>query len=327
MTIGGDSAGAASVNLHMTAFGGRDDGLFHAAAAESQSFGPQFTVAESQYQYDAIVNRVGCNSSYDTLACLRSLSLATLAKNNIVIPTPGGGGGNPEYMYSNVIDGDFTTDYTYNLFSHGKFVKVPSIFGDDTNEGTIFVSQNISTLGDMITYLRDNFPKLTEEQLWVITDFYPRGAQYPNAGAYWSATAKAYGEMRYNCPGIFISGAISHFSSLGSWNYHWDVLSAANAASGYGVTHTAEVASIWGHSSPPDSALIPTIQAYWTSFIRTGDPNRYKLREAPEWEQFSVEKRRLHFVNQVGDVAMENVPDGQGERCIFLSWIGPSIQQ
>ena len=129
MTIGGASAGGASVDLHLSAYGGRDDGLFHAAAAESQSFGPQFTVAEAQYQYDALVKRVGCNTTADTLKCLRGVDIRKLAESNPDIPTPGGAGGNPVYMWSNVIDGNFTTDYTYNLFAQGKFVKVPSIFG------------------------------------------------------------------------------------------------------------------------------------------------------------------------------------------------------
>lgn len=129
MTIGGDSAGAASVDLHLTAYGGRDDRLFHAAAAESQSFGVQFTVSESQYQYDALVARTGCNTTADTLKCLRSLSTAELQSQNINIPSPGGGGGAPLYMYSNVIDGDFTTDYTYNLYQQRKFIRVPTIWG------------------------------------------------------------------------------------------------------------------------------------------------------------------------------------------------------
>jgi hypothetical protein len=48
---------------------------------------------------------------------------------NINIPTPGGGGDPPIYMYSNVVDGDFTTDFTYKLYEQGKFIKVPVIFG------------------------------------------------------------------------------------------------------------------------------------------------------------------------------------------------------
>lgn len=129
VTLGGGSAGAASINLHLTAYGGRDDNLFHATAAESPSFGVQFTVKESQYQYDGLVERAGCKSASDTLACLRDLSEGDLQTINFNIPTPGGTDALPLFMYSNVVDGDITTDFTYNLFGQGKFIKVPVIFG------------------------------------------------------------------------------------------------------------------------------------------------------------------------------------------------------
>lgn len=56
VTIGGDSAGAQAVDLQVTAYGGRDDGLFHASAAESQSFSALRSVAESQCKYIMVVN-------------------------------------------------------------------------------------------------------------------------------------------------------------------------------------------------------------------------------------------------------------------------------
>jgi hypothetical protein len=60
--------------LHVTAYGGRDDGLFHASASESQSFPPLRSVHESQYAYDNLAIRAECASSHDTLVCLRSRS-------------------------------------------------------------------------------------------------------------------------------------------------------------------------------------------------------------------------------------------------------------
>lgn len=331
VTIGGDSAGGASVDLHMTAYGGRDDGLFHAAAAESQSFGAQRTVAESQYQYDALVARVNCTSTVNTtsLQCLRALNIQVLAGHNINIPTPGGAGQNPVFMYSNVIDGNFTTDYTYNLFAKGNFVKVPSIFGDTTNEGTIFTPSTINNYTDMNAFLKNNYCSLTDAQLAQIDAYYPHNSTqvYKGRGAYWRTAADAYGEMRYNCPGINISSSISA-AGIPSYNYHWDVLATTNAASGLGVTHTAEVSSIWGSSGLPDSALIPTIQAYWTSFLRTKDPNVYKLGSAPVWTTFNATSlQRIHFVNNPRNVAMEGVDQVQKERCAYLSGIGPSIGQ
>lgn len=89
VAIGGDSAGGASVDLQLSAYGGRDDGLFHRAAGESQSFGAQFTVEQSQYQYDHLVNGTGCSRAADTLACLRRLNETVLQNANTAIATPG----------------------------------------------------------------------------------------------------------------------------------------------------------------------------------------------------------------------------------------------
>lgn len=86
VTIGGVSAGAGAVTLLLTAHGGRDDGLFHAAAAESQSFPPVNTVAEAQYQYDHLVDRTDCARKPDTLACLRKLHVEDIQAVNTNIP-------------------------------------------------------------------------------------------------------------------------------------------------------------------------------------------------------------------------------------------------
>ncbi|RKF76099.1 Acetylcholinesterase [Golovinomyces cichoracearum] len=316
VTIGGSSAGAGSVALHLTAYGGRDDGLFHAAIAGSPSFGAKTTVEGSQYQYDTLVERVNCTSAPDTLQCLRDVDIDTLARNNQNIPQPNGS--YPVFTYTNVIDGNFTTSNMYNLFTSGNFVKVPVIFGDDTDEGTIFTPAAINNVTDMNNFLKDNFPKLSSTQLDTIDSFYPKDQKYPNKGDYWSAAADAYGEMRYVCPGIHISTQYSKNDVFQNWNFRWDVLERQNAASGLGVTHTSDLSSIWGTSQPPEKPLIPTIQSYWTSFIRTYNPNTLKLNTAPLWEPFVPEHMaRLRFA-AADDVSMEKVDENQQERCSWL---------
>ncbi len=122
------------------------------------------------------------------------------------------------FMYSNVIDADFTTNYTYALFAAGKFVHVPSIFGDDTNEGTIFTPTSTNDVTEMNNFLKDNFVKLSTTELAEIDSYYPQAGTYSGKGDYWKAAANAYGEMRYNCPGIFVSSAIEG-AGVESWNY------------------------------------------------------------------------------------------------------------
>lgn len=132
VVMGGASAGAASVTLQSIAYGGRDEGLFHAVAAESQSFAALRTVSESQYQYDQLVDRTGCNAektgNSNTLACLRGLKIATLDKYNVKTEFPGATE-LPLFAYNPTLDFDFIQDYPLSMFVSGRFVKVPAIYG------------------------------------------------------------------------------------------------------------------------------------------------------------------------------------------------------
>lgn len=132
VVLGGASAGAASVTLQSIAYGGRNDGLFHAIAAESQSFAALRTVSESQYQYDQLVDRTGCRAektgNSNTLACLRGLKIGTLDKYNIKTQFPGASE-LPLFAYNPTLDFDFIQDYPLNLFESGHFIKVPAIYG------------------------------------------------------------------------------------------------------------------------------------------------------------------------------------------------------
>jgi carboxylesterase type B len=145
--------------------------------------------------------------------------------------------------------------------------------------------------------------------------------------------------MRYICPGIFISGTQANMS-IPNWNYHWNVIDPPSAKDGFGVTHTIETNAIWGpantNGGAPDSykkggvnhAIVPLTQAYWTSFIRSYNPNTYRLEGAPEWEQWTQGDgywRRLMF--QTGNTAMETVPGAQQMRCEWWHSIGLHLMQ
>ncbi|KAG0649471.1 Pseudocholinesterase [Hyphodiscus hymeniophilus] len=311
VTIGGCSAGGASVTLHLSAYGGRNDGLFIRAAAESQSFGTQYTVAEAQYQYDGLVARVGCNTSHDTLQCLRDIDTAVIAQDKANMLTPGGGGGVPVFAYSDVIDGTLIQDYTAV-----------------TNDGTVFTPTNINNYTDVDNFLKNNFPKLVTSQLAEINHLYPQAQTFPNSGPYWRTTANAYGDMRYMCPGIWLSTIYDSRNAQG-WNYHWDVAPQSNLNSGLGVTHCDQSNSILGiATAQPEAGLNPIIQAYWASFIRSGDPNKFKLKSAPTWTKLDrVGLQRIHFVNNPSQVAVESVPAHYYLRCNYLTDIAGSLGQ
>ena len=354
VVLGGASAGAASVGLHLSAFGGRDEGLFHGAAAESVSFGPVLTVEESQYQYDDFARRLNCSGAA-SLACLRGKTARELQLENYNIPYPGATGP-PLYMWNPVIDGDFIQGLKYNTLTEGKFVHVPTIVGDDTDGGSIFAPRDASSPSQSNRFLKDQFPGLTPRQLRDIGALYPNeNTTCPRAGCYYQQASRVYGDMRYMCPGLFLSSAVAaarrHGVGPRSWNYRYDVRDAAQVRQGLGVPHVVELAAVFGPaytgnggppsyvSGGPNAPVVPLVQAYWISFIRALDPNPFRRPGAPAWMPWttgarpgtlepisSTAPRRLLFETG-GTATMEAVDGLTRERCLYLWNIGPSLSQ
>lgn len=341
VVMGGDSAGAASISLHLTAYGGRDDGLFQAAAGESVSFAAVLTSEESKYQYDNLALRLGCvgNSSH-ALACLQNKTSKEIQDVNYNIPYPGAAG-RPLFMYNPVIDGDLIRNVTYTSFANGDFIRVPVIFGDDTNGGTIFTPKKTSTSAESDMFLKKQLPDLTLEQFATINELYPNPNQTcPSSGCYWRQVSNVYGEARYMCPGLYLNNAFTEHGVADSWAYRWNVEDPDQMAEGEGVPHTVEVNAIWGpyntNGAAPSSYYpngtnadaVPVVQGYWTSFIRTYNPNTYRYDGSAEWVTWnSTDKGRLLFdtggVTSMEDLAGSDLLD----RCDFWYDIGPAIRQ
>ncbi|KAH0282788.1 triacylglycerol lipase [Aureobasidium namibiae CBS 147.97] len=338
VVLGGASAGASSVTLLLTAHNGRNDGLFHATAAESQALSPLLSVEESQFMYDNLVIRTGCVDSNDTLACLRGLNSTFLQTKNINTPFPGAQNP-PVTMYSPTLDGDIVTDYTLSAYRKGNFIKLPAIYGDDTNEATFFTPTNTSSIAESNTFIKDQFPLLTTSQLREINTLYPNNPNntFPNSGLYWRQVSDVFGEMLFNCPGLAITDIYSsNFSRKDIYNFHWDVLDPGFAARGLGVGHTTELGAIWGPNNTQgftlasyattNANIIPITQAYWISFIRSYNPNTYRLKGSPEWRAWTAQKKqRLHFVTNA--TAMEVVDQRQQKRCAYLSSVAVDLKQ
>lgn len=132
VVIHGLSAGAGSVALHLTAYGGRDDHLFVAAISESTFFPAQPEVPELEYQFNRTVQIAGCQDASDIMACLRQQSQDTLQVANTAAPFPGQSG-YPLFYWTPCVDGDLIRTAPYTQFESNSFIKVPIIFGTCTN--------------------------------------------------------------------------------------------------------------------------------------------------------------------------------------------------
>jgi cholinesterase len=240
-------------------------------------------------------------------------------------------------MWNPVIDEDILRDHTYRAFDDGKFVRVPAIFGDDTNGGSGFPSKEIDTVRQFNSFLDAQFPALTREHLDAIDALYTSSSkQFPNAGRYWRQTGTAYGDMRYMCPSMFCASAMARYKGATGWNYRYNVEVPILMETGYGVPHIAEQNAIWGPNYAhgmgwtsylaENKAIVPVVQAYWLSFVRTYNPNTLRLPGSPRWERWSPSAQR-RLVIQTNKTQMEVVGLEQRKRCEYLSSIAVDIQQ
>ncbi|PPQ91357.1 hypothetical protein CVT25_004124 [Psilocybe cyanescens] len=172
VTLWGQSAGAISISLQMLVNGGNPAGLFRGAFMESGGPIPLSDLTDSQESYDALVAGTGCSSASDTLACLRTVPLATLktAVNNI------GASSSVVNSFGPGVDGSLITDNPQVLVQQGMVANIPYVTGNCDDEGTLFalpVANNVITDADFRTYVKGAYPGLTDAQIDQIAIMYP----------------------------------------------------------------------------------------------------------------------------------------------------------
>ncbi|PWY84293.1 EstA precursor [Aspergillus eucalypticola CBS 122712] len=325
IVIHGVSAGAGSVAYHLSAYGGKDEGLFIGAIVESSFWPTQRKVSEMEFQFERFVNDTDCSAARDSLDCLRKQDIATIQKGNTASPFPGGSSSPlPDWYFLPVTDGNLVQDELYNAFDAGNFIKVPVLVGDDTDEGSNF-AYNASSSADVSQFFKNNYPSLNSHQLDAINQVYPRGKLLPRHAAYFGASSAAYGDATFTCPGNHVASSAARYLPDAVWNYRVNIIDESNIAGGIGVPHTFELPAIFGAGSTGtlssdssylsyNAAIIPVTMHYFISFVQALNPNTYRYAAAPEWSTWG-DGRRLRL--QTNNTAMEAVPPNSVQDCAF----------
>lgn len=235
-----------------------------------------------------------------------------------------GGKTPPIYFWNPTLDYDFIRDYTYNEIEAGHFVKVPSIFGDDTNEGIVFTPKTVTSLQRTEQFLSDQFTTLNKKdkaslrRVWSgppDTSFDPR----------WRNIASdIYGRIRYTCGGLNISAAYVANGTVPTWQYRWNVGTAV---------HVSEIHSIWGNGTTAAGVFM---QGYFASFIRSFDPNKYNREyhlsgnvtlTSPDWDTFGEGNGKRMLFNDNNDVHVEDVSQDDRNKCDTITSMGLQLYQ
>jgi carboxylesterase type B len=335
VVIHGDSSGAGSVAHHLTAYGGRNLGLFVGAVAESTFWPTERTVEQMEFQYEEFVENVGCEKFEDSLACLRAMNIKTIQQFSVGRPFPGGSTTPvPRWYFLPVVDGDLIRDRLYTLFDQGKFIQVPLVVSDDTNEGTDF-AYNASTASEMAHFMKNNYPGLSLQQLEDIKKAYLHVKPLPKHAVYFASTAAAYGDSTFTCPGNLMAASMAGvFSPHQVWNYRFNVRDPTEIGNGMGVPHVFDLPAIFGigETNEPtysyansNAGIIPITMDYYLSFVKVLDPNVYRNKDAPDWQPWgSGTGERLKL--QTNMTQMETVPQSQIERCLMWKEFAADMQ-
>lgn len=145
------------------AYGGPDDGLFRAIIAESMWEYPEASnISFNDKQYANITATTGCNSSSDSLDCLRHLPFETLSQALNV---------KPAYSFGPIVDGDFVLDLTSKMLRTGRFAKFPLLIGSNTDEGTTFGPRGINSDAEFAQYVSSVGPDVNTTI--ILEELYP----------------------------------------------------------------------------------------------------------------------------------------------------------
>ncbi len=301
VTIGGVSAGAASVCMHLIS-PERTTGLFQRAII--QSAGCTFnmrSVDESFRTGLAIAHAVGCDDPKTALQCLRKTPVKELVDAGTVVA-------GSDYRAFAPIYGNGTVPRAGSeAFATGNFVRVPILNGGTSNEMRLYVGYEVEA-GARIT--TDNYGErlraLYGDNVDTVLAAYPtdRYSSVPTALGSAMSDFMPGGGLN-SCLFLRTAWLASRWVPVFQYEFADDSAPPVMNDPGIelGAVHTSEMpyqfpgfSNTSVHDGPslsaPQQALAQQMVAYWSSFVHTGRPAGAGL---PEWKPFDPSRQALRL--------------------------------
>ncbi|KAL0945641.1 hypothetical protein HGRIS_014794 [Hohenbuehelia grisea] len=274
VTIWGESAGAESVLLHAIANGGNTNPpLFRGAMISSVPILSQYPYnhAIPEAAYNSVVHQLGCQSSTDTLACLRAADIPSLqsANNNLTESCFRG-----TYIALPVTDGTFLTQRPSEAFKKGQVNKVKMLAFANANE-----TQFADPFMDPGSLAKETFPLFGDAEAAEVSQL------YSGLGDTTRTIGILVSELTFVCPtlkvmtafkshkGVFAIPPASHSLDLGYYFRGYRAITYHNVQFQRAFTHA------------------------FTNFAMTLDPN-FPLRLTgitPWWNPYDLGKTEMVF--------------------------------
>jgi len=331
VTINGQSAGGSSVELHLVANEGKNP-LFSGAIAQSVFRANLPTPEQQQPLFNYLLQNTSCTlpTPQAQISCLRNASISALIRSADSASKFFSGS---YKTWIPVIDKTVISAPPTELLDAGKWAKVPLVVGATSNE--------TAYSGNVTADLLRMFPRLTPVLIQEILDHYPQ-SEFASAQ---DLGVTLTGEFQFRC-GREIVGNAAHTAGVPTFAYRYNQPNPSFGPTTV-VSHAAENWMMFNGTNTGtngtttftglneiETAFSQELIAYWLSFVRSSDPNTFKLSRSPNWPMFSLDSKGKRQVLQedpkgsttVSGIVSEAEPQDQASRCEFQASLADILQ-
>ncbi|KAF1849099.1 alpha/beta-hydrolase [Cucurbitaria berberidis CBS 394.84] len=302
VTIGGRSAGAHSVGIHLFHnYNKTDSPLFSQAILQSGSVTarafPNASYPLYQAQFSRYLGLVGCSgvaNSTDTaiLSCLRGAPISAIQNAGALLYAES------EYAitwpFQPTLGGPLLEQAGSTSGINGQFFNIPTITTNVRDEAKYFTPGDIETNDRFLTYLKNLIPGLSTKDLSELEALYPDPAgdvngpyaNSPNTTQYDRLSA-ALSDFMYICAG---QETAIRMSSAGApvYKLHFTVNNTLPAWKG--IPHTTDTKYTWAEPGGKSGVQYPEVgkllHGYFSDFVALGDPNAGNRTGVPKWPKY-----------------------------------------
>ncbi|PVH84457.1 carboxylesterase type B [Cadophora sp. DSE1049] len=351
VTIFGESAGAGSVMLQSIIYNGNlGTSLFKNVIAASPYLPMQhdYNSYIPTQSYYAFALAAGCfpgvavgspSGQGDIFKCLLEQSTATIRNASAIVASSENYG---TYGFAPVTDRDYLMQRPSVQFKKRQVNGQRVLSGNNAEEGSNFVPQNVTTEAQLLDYLAETFPLFSKDDISKILEAYPSnmgnavGVNFATLGDS-SPTAldqsavatgqqqrvnNIYAETTFVCPSYWLAEGFSS-PGHGAYKYQYSVPAAI---------HSTEETAYFGGSQPnigPD--FMKAFMTIYGNFITKGDPSipssiahgdhanttRSKPNPISNWPRYTLDKPLQINLNETGGQEFTALTGGFLDKLIF----------
>jgi para-nitrobenzyl esterase len=296
VTIFGESAGAADVNLLMAT--PLSKGLFERVIAESGPVVAPPTLAEWEKKGQEFAAKLNITGD-QPLAKLRALS------SDVILKAAGGGLSSVGPLLGLDVDGWVLPESPVKVFAAGKELHVGLILGNNSQE---LQRPFFPMSGGLNQAIANQYGPLADRALAL---YGLNGAAAPQPDPeLGTAMAQWATDSQFRCGSV--AELIWHTAAENP-AYQYQFSLPVHGKEALGAPHGSEVQFVFGALPAPtskgnfnesDQLASAQMQEYWTNFAKTGDPNGKGL---PQWPKFDATARSYLDLTDAGPVAKEGL--------------------